>query len=118
MDHYWDALQERVCRKCMDGDGRGHCRLSREQSCTLHEFHPEVFALIGSLRETTYEPYVQALRQKICSACTRQEEDGTCRQRESLECPLDRYYPLVIEVAERVLTDEYLFSRPEATLEA
>ncbi len=117
MDHYWDAVQENVCRKCIDGDGRGNCRLAPGESCALQEVHPEVFALIGSLHATSYDAYVQVLRQKVCSVCNNQKADGTCRKRQSVECALDRYYPLVIEIAERLLEDEMMYSQPEAALQ-
>jgi hypothetical protein len=44
--------------------------------------------------------YVNSLRRNVCALCDEQKEDGTCRKRDQLECALDRYFPIVIEVVE------------------
>jgi hypothetical protein len=42
------------------------------------------------------------LRKNVCSECRHQSSDGTCSLRRSLDCGLDRYFPLVIEAIEEV----------------
>lgn len=103
MDRYWESIREKVCRKCIDGDGKGNCRLQRHDSCALQEFHPAAFSLVAALEADSYDAYVQTLRARICFACEHQTADGVCRKRQSLECALDRYYPLIIDVDERLL---------------
>lgn len=105
MERYWEAIRTIVCKKCVDGDGRGHCRLPREETCAVREFHPEVYSLITTMQNDSYDDYVKALRRRICSMCGHQSTDGICTKRQSLECALDRYYPLIIEVAENLLVN-------------
>ncbi|MBI4429265.1 MAG: hypothetical protein HY562_09115 [Ignavibacteriales bacterium] len=116
MEQSWDALRAHVCRKCIDGDGRGNCRLAREESCALQAFHPEVFSLINALESDSYDAFVQALRARICSVCEHQTPEGVCLKRQTLECALDRYYPLVINVAESLLAETQASSPLEAAL--
>ena len=102
MEQYWDSIRKNVCRKCIDGDGRSNCRLGREESCALRKFYPQVFSLVTSLETDSYDDYVRTLRERICSVC-QQTPDKVCRKRQTLECALDRYYPLIIDVAESYL---------------
>jgi hypothetical protein len=100
MENYWDALQERICRKCIDGDGRGNCRLPVDEVCSVKKFLPQIVATIVNVKSDSYDAYVHALRRNVCILCDWQREDGTCGRRTNLECALDRYFPLVIQVVE------------------
>ncbi len=104
MDQRWDAVRHVVCRKCIDGDGRGNCLLPVDDSCALDKFFPTIAETILTVRSASYQSYVDALRTKICRSCDHQFADGVCRKRDTLECALDRYYPLVIDVVESMRT--------------
>ncbi|MBI4418768.1 MAG: hypothetical protein HY563_08320 [Ignavibacteriales bacterium] len=109
METYWDLIQAKVCRKCMDGDGRGNCRLPRTESCGLKESLPEVVRIARETQSGTYEDFVNALRAQVCSRCRYQLDDGTCPLRTTLECALDRYSLLVLDVIDG--TQASTFSR-------
>ncbi|MEX0601808.1 MAG: hypothetical protein WD295_00610 [Bacteroidota bacterium] len=100
MDPYWEAVRMKVCRKCIDGDGKGTCRLPVGEECALEAFFPVLVQTVTSVQGHAIGPYVEALRENVCSHCVHQLPDGTCRKRVTLECALDRYYPVVVEMIE------------------
>lgn len=102
MKQYWSLIQDKVCRKCIDGDGRGNCRLPSTLSCALKESLPEIVRIARETEGGSYEDSVNALRAGICSRCVHQLGDGTCVLRSTLECALDRYYLLVLDVIDEV----------------
>jgi hypothetical protein len=107
MEKYWDKVRERVCRKCIDGDGKGNCRLPVGETCALHVFFPEIVETIEGARGTSYDDYVVALRQNICKNCEHQLTDGSCFKRNALECALDRYYPLLVTIIEELIAEHH-----------
>lgn len=114
MENYWEVLQQRICRKCIDGDGRGNCRLPADEVCSVKKFLPEIVATIVNVKSNSYEAYVNSLRRNVCILCDYQREDGTCGRRNQLECALDRYFPLVIEVVESMKAELESAAVPQA----
>jgi hypothetical protein len=102
MEQYWDSIRQKVCRKCIDGDGKGGCRMPIDESCGLEEFFPEIVQTVSRVHSDSYQDYVEALRANICANCEHQFSSGICKKRDTLECALDRYLPVVIEVIESV----------------
>jgi hypothetical protein len=102
MDPYWEAVRLKVCRKCIDSDGHGNCRLPSEETCGLEVFFPELVATVNAVQSDSYDGYLKALRQNICAHCEHQSAEGMCRKRDSLECALDRYFPMVVEAIEAI----------------
>jgi len=102
MDQYWDSIRKNVCRKCIDGDGKGACRLPIDESCGLDKFFPEIVQTVTAVQSDSFQDYVVALRARICANCEHQYADGVCRKRDTLECALDRYLPVVIDIIESV----------------
>lgn len=101
MELFWEPLRQRVCAKCIDGDGKGNCRLPQGEVCALEAFLPELVTIVSTVKTDSYQKYVEALRATICAQCNHQVE-GKCNKRETLECALDRYFPVVLEVIETV----------------
>lgn len=97
MNPYWESVRMTVCRKCIDGDNNGNCRLPHDELCMLEQRFPTLLELLSDVKSHSMEPYVKILRNTVCSRCDEQSEDGSCEKRDKLECALDRYYPLVIE---------------------
>jgi hypothetical protein len=102
MDQTWESIRQKVCRKCVDGDGKGGCRLPIDDSCGLDTFFPEVVQVVSNVHSDSYQDYVNALRANICATCEHQFANGDCKKRDALECALDRYFPVIIEVIETV----------------
>lgn len=105
INSYWELVQAKICHKCTEGDHQGNCRLPAGEQCSLKAFLPEIVTTIVNMRSASYQAYVNALRNNVCISCTSQRADGSCWKRDTLECVLDRYYPLVIEVIESVKVD-------------
>lgn len=102
MEAYWDAMRQKVCRKCIDGDRRGGCRLPAGDECSLEKFFPQIVSTVSSMRTDSFDAYVDALRKNVCEHCEHQLSGAKCPKRDALECALDRYYPVVIDVIETV----------------
>lgn len=102
IDQYWNMLQTRICRRCVDGDGTGACRLPAGEECALYRNLPQIIATVLSVESESIDGYIARLRQNICSACDAQDANLVCHKRDQLECALDRYYPLVVEIIESV----------------
>ena len=100
----WEEVQQSVCRKCIDGDGRGNCRLPVDDTCALQANFSEIVRIVSTVSAPDYPAYEQVLRQSICAPCMHQDSDGNCWKRNRLDCALDRYYPLVVEIVERQLS--------------
>lgn len=102
VENYWQAVQQRVCAKCVDGDRFGNCLLSGGETCGLKTYFSQIVEAVLSVQSDKLDIYVAALRKNVCSGCRHQSSDGTCSLRRSLDCGLDRYFPLVIEAIEEV----------------
>ena len=99
---YLDAIQARVCSKCVDGDGKGNCLISRNTECAVEKFFPQILEAVHSTHSTSMEPYEAALRNKVCGACIHQSSDGKCAMRDGVDCSLDRYFPMIVQVIEEL----------------
>ncbi len=100
----WEDVQQRICRKCIDGDGRGNCRLPVDEECPLQVNFGSIVDTVSRVQASDHESYVQALRSSVCTSCLHQDSEGDCWKRNRLDCALDRYYPLVIDIVEHQLS--------------
>jgi len=101
-DKFWPVIQDKVCRRCIDGDGQGNCRLALSRVCELKEYFPQILNVVNSVSSDQMMDYVLRLRVHVCSECSHQTPDGQCRFRDKVDCALDRYYPLVVQAIEEV----------------
>ena len=97
MNPFWESVRMSVCRKCIDGDSKGNCRLPHDELCALREYFPALLESLSAVKSHSLEPYVETLRAHICTQCSYQTGSGTCRRRDTMECALDRYFPLIVE---------------------
>jgi hypothetical protein len=111
-EEFWQALQAKVCVKCLDGDGQGNCRISADRFCAMKTFLPKILDAVDSVYSHSILPYEEQLRLKVCSACTKQTADGRCELRDEVECALDRYFPLIVEVIEETQKRPRTAGRP------
>ena len=109
LDQYWNAVQQKVCKACCDGDGAGGCMLSGAKECALKPSISEIVNAVRSVRSNDVQPYSDAIRRGVCASCKHQSVDGNCMIRTDLDCGLDRYLPLVIEAIELVDTTHNAF---------
>jgi hypothetical protein len=97
---YWEALQARICTRCADGDGVGGCRIAPGRTCAIETHFPRIIASVNSVYSPSIEPYEEQLRKRVCGVCKEQAADGTCQLRDTIDCALDRYFPLIVQVIE------------------
>jgi len=117
LDEYWEAVQRRVCVKCIDSDGHGNCLLSGEDECGLILHFPKIVETVLSVKSDSLDPYIEALRHNVCSQCKHQSPDGTCRFRSRADCGLDRYFPMVVEAIEEVRLEQQRQQRHSDTVD-
>ncbi len=102
LDDYWEAVRAKVCVKCIDGDGHGTCRLTGAYACGLSVHFPRMVETVLSVESEAMEPFIEALRNNVCTTCLHQSPDGTCSFRSNVDCGLDRYFPLIVETIEEL----------------
>jgi hypothetical protein len=97
---YWEAMRTHVCVRCDDGDGRGNCRLVNTQPCPLKSYFPEILGVVNSVYSHSIEPYEELLHKRVCAICVHPSAHGSCSLRDAARCPLDRSFPVVVQVIE------------------
>ncbi len=101
-DIYIQEIRSRVCAKCIDTDMHGNCLLHYDEMCAVEEHLPRIVEAVGRVKSDKIDAYITELRNIVCSVCINQSVDGTCSVRDRLDCGLDRYFPLIVEVIEEV----------------
>jgi hypothetical protein len=96
---YLEALEAVICRKCVDSDGRGTCLIA-DRECAVKKFLPQILDVVGSTNSTSIDAYEAQLRKTVCNHCAHQSLDGVCSLRNDIDCALDRYFPLIVQVIE------------------
>ncbi len=99
-EEFWQKLQAKICVKCLDGDGLGNCRLGGDDFCAMKANLPVVLDLVRSVQSDSIVPYEEQLRKRICAVCEMQLLENGCLLRKEVNCALDRYFPLIVEVIE------------------
>ena len=99
------AVRKAVCEHCIDFGEDGSCKTHDKEGCAVFRYLPELVQIALMLHERSVEPYVAAVRQHVCSGCQNSAGSGRCELRESLDCGLNRYLPIVLEAVESVRLD-------------
>lgn len=93
-------IEERVCSHCIDAGEHGTCHILNRRECAVQQFTPQIIGAVDSVESPSIEPYEQQLRRLVCASCVHQSSNGRCTVRDELECALERYFPLIVEVIE------------------
>ena len=104
-EEYLEALEGAICKRCVDGDGSGACLVSGD-ACAVKKYLPQILEVVGSTYSTSIDAYEAQLRSRVCGHCTYQSANGLCDLRNSVECALDRYFPLIVQVVEETQVRE------------
>lgn len=99
---YEEALMRHVCSKCIDFGEDRICYSRDPKGCAVFRYLPELVAIAEHLNDTKIEPYLEAVREGICMKCRAETPGGRCPLRDTLDCGLDRYLPLVLDAIEEV----------------
>jgi hypothetical protein len=93
-------VRKRLCGVCSDRNVTGTCGLSEPADCALFRLFPQVAKAIQATKSKDIRDYIDAIRHNVCSVCASQDRQGTCDVRRQVQCALDSYLLLVVEVIE------------------
>jgi hypothetical protein len=63
-------------------------------------YFPRIVSTIESAHVPDLDGYTAAVRSAVCAQCEDQDDQHNCWKRNRLECALDRYMPLIVEIVE------------------
>ena len=96
-------LRQRVCPSCVRYTRDGGCSLPVDRPCSLFSNLDEIVKIVAATSSRRIDPYVDLLRDRVCGACHFQNDHGQCPCRENVDCALDTYYPIIVDVIEEEL---------------
>lgn len=99
---FWEAIQSRVCRVCLDQKDDGTCGLTR-RVCAIDTHLPRLVEVLAEIESDRMDEYVAAVEDEICAGCDNLGAGERCALRDGGECALYAYMPLVVEAIEEVL---------------
>jgi hypothetical protein len=93
-------IRNRICSVCTSRTDNGECGLEQPSECALFRLFPQVAQAIDSVKSDDINPYIEAIRRNVCSVCSDQADDGTCPTRREVQCALDAYLLLIVDIIE------------------
>jgi hypothetical protein len=102
MESVLDIIRRNVCSHCIDANANGLCTLPSELQCPIELYTARITNAIAKVDSDDYQAYVDALRGAVCCDCSYGSPE-TCVLRTQVDCPLDRYYPMIIDAVEEYL---------------
>lgn len=96
MNAAWESVRMGVCRRCIDGDAKGVCRLPDDEVCPLEVHFETVSKAIAAANRYSLENIVRDVRSSVCPRCIYGTSER-CAKRDTLECALERYLPVIVE---------------------
>lgn len=100
MKKYLRAIKENLCSICVDSNKNGVCTLSESEICAVEQFLPEIVQIVQS--EDEYDKQYELLKNSICKNCRNDDESDNCNLSENANCSLDRYFPQIVEIIQKV----------------
>jgi hypothetical protein len=100
VDELEAIVRSRICAVCTDRTVEGTCGLEGA-GCSLFQLFPLVAQAILATDSDEIGPYMQAIRENVCSVCIDQALDGTCPRRDEVTCALDAYLIPIVEAIEQ-----------------
>ena len=102
---YWQAIQESVCKECLDGDKKGNCTLAPDDPCAIKLFLPEIVMAVANSNSDSTEHFQNVTQRHVCVLCDWQLPDMSCIKRTDQTCALERYRAQVAETITSVMTN-------------
>jgi hypothetical protein len=100
-----NRLRDQICSVCFAKQADGTCGLPADFHCPLFQHLDEAIEVVAIIKDDKIDPYLDRLRQLVCSQC-RMDAAGHCSPRDHLDCPLDMYFLLVVEIIDEELRNE------------
>ncbi len=100
---YEEAVKKRVCEYCQDFGSDNACHSKDALGCAVFRYLPELVQIANEIHDRKIDTYVSAVRKNLCTKCHNSGLKGEdCNLRDTLDCGLDRYLPLVLDAIEDV----------------
>ena len=101
MKTYIEAIRDTVCAVCVDYKD-GKCTLSNNEICAVEFHYKKIVDLVHKMESDDIFGQYEELKNKICSDCRDNTDDGGCSVRKDANCSLDRYFPLIVDTIRKV----------------
>ena len=97
-----DQFEQRICRVCVHETATGGCTLTRNRECPIFQWAEQLAEVVAGMESDRLADYMDGVQAIICPDCL-QDDKGQCEDRTHLNCPLDLYLGIVVEVLEQEL---------------
>ncbi len=92
-------FEEEICRVCAHRTASAGCSLTATRECPIFQWSEKLSGVVGGIDSDRLGDYMDEVGRIICPDC-HQGDDGVCAERDHLNCPLDLYFGLVVEILE------------------
>lgn len=101
-----ERIQERfrneICSVCIHDLPNGTCEQRWSGACPLLNRTDDLIAAVRQVEADHIDPYIMRVRETVCATCGA-NHDGICCLRSDLDCALELYLPLVVEIVKKEL---------------
>jgi hypothetical protein len=97
VDELEAIVRKKICAVCDVRTVEGACGRPQTDGCSLFQLFPYVAQAILATDSDRIEPYIEAIRENVCSVCIDARLDGSCPKREDSSCALDMYLAPIVE---------------------
>lgn len=98
------VLRKEICPKCARWTKDQTCSLPAGRQCAIFRSLPDVISIVHKTQSQRIDPYAEVLRLRVCAVCPHEDDHGTCPMRDHVDCALDAYLPMVVDIVESAMT--------------
>ncbi|MBU1100454.1 MAG: hypothetical protein KKA84_08635 [Bacteroidetes bacterium] len=102
MEKYYKAVENKICKMCIDADNEGDCVLTEEEHCAVKMYLPQIVEIVHKTNNDNLDEHLKKLRAEVCADCNARDAKGKCHLREDSNCALDRYFTVIVETIKKV----------------
>ena len=96
-------IEQQICPICVFRGAGGECHVPDSRGCAILRNVEGAINVVKDIHSDKMDPYIDRLRDVICSECPNEDSDGICALRAHADCPLDDYFGLLVEIIEEEL---------------
>lgn len=102
MEKYIKAIENNICKMCIDSDNEGNCVLTDEERCAVEMYLPEIIRIVHEINNDNYPEHYAKFKSEVCKDCKARDDKGFCYLKDDSNCALDRYYSVIVETIKKV----------------
>lgn len=103
LDRIRARLRNAICPTCVRYTASHTCSLVPPRTCSVFKNLDTIVGIVARTHSRSVEPYAEAVRDRVCSACPCEDNHGCCPMRDGIDCALDTYLPIVVDEIEAEL---------------